>query len=62
MNGEIIALVNNEKPNKYATKDSALFDTDQFIEKINDQKLKIQSISTLKGIKKGSFLQFVLRK
>ena len=58
-NGEIIALVNNEKS---IQKDLGLFDTDQFIKQINDQKLTIQSISTFKGFKKGSFLQFILHK
>ena len=62
INGEIIALVNDGNSNKSTEKNLGLFDTDQFIKQINDQKLTIQSISTFKGFKKGSFLQFVLRK
>ena len=62
VNGEIIALVNNGNSNKLTEKDLDLFNTDRFIKQINDQKLTIQSISTFKGCKKGSFLQFILRK
>lgn len=58
-NGEIIALVNNEKSTE---KDSFSFDTDRFIKQINGQKLTIQSISTFKGFSRGSSLRVVLHK
>jgi hypothetical protein len=62
VNGEIIALVNNERSNKSIEKDLYLSDTDRFTKQINDRKLTIRSISTLKGLKREAFLQFVLRK
>jgi len=62
INGEIISLLSDNKSVEYTKNYSCSFESGQFMKQINNYKLNIQSISTFKGFKRGSFLKLVLCK
>lgn len=62
INGEIITLLNSGESSKYAAGYSCSFETGQLMKQINNHALNIQSISTFKGLKRGSLLRLVLSK
>lgn len=59
INGEIISLLSIDKSGEY---EKGSFESNLLMKQVNNYRLNIQSISTFKGYKRGSFLKLVLCK